>query len=164
MRKKTCCLLLLVFGSTVAAMAVLHIEGSASVAYPDGFRKWTHVKSGLIGAGSPAHQRFGGLHHIYANDEALRGYQSGHFAEGSVLVFDLFNVATANDVTNETSRRQVDVMHKDSKRYSETGGWGFEEFRGDSHEQNEEARAPTECFNCHAARKEHDYVFSALRD
>jgi len=24
-------------------------------------------------------------------------------------------------------------MQKDAKRFAETGGWGFEEFRGDSH-------------------------------
>lgn len=162
--RRTCSMLLLVLGSTVAALAALHIEHLVSVPFPHGFRKWAHVKSGLIGAGNPAHQRFGGLHHIYANAEALRGYQTGHFADGSVLVFDLFNVAIVNDVITETSRRQVDVMHKDSKRFSETGGWGFEEFREDGRERNAEAGAPTECFKCHAVRKEHDFVFSALRE
>lgn len=161
---RTCLVLLLLFGTTVVALAVLQVENPASVPYPDGYRKWVHVKSGIIGPRNPGYQRFGGLHHIYANDEALRGYQTGHFPEGSVLVFDLFSIATTNDVTIETARRQIDVMHKDSKRFSETGGWGFQEFRGDSRDRNNEVPAPTACFKCHSQQKEHDSVFSALRN
>src|SRR5260370_19356 len=38
-----------------------------TVAYPQDYRKWGHVKSALIGPQNPIYARYGGLHHIYAN-------------------------------------------------------------------------------------------------
>src|SRR5687767_12047319 len=54
-------------------------DTAARVAYPDGYRDWTHVKSALM---SPHHANYGvmgGFHHIYANEKAMAGYRSGEF-------------------------------------------------------------------------------------
>jgi hypothetical protein len=135
---------------------------SSEVPYPDGFRRWAHIKSSLSAPKSDADQR-AGIHHIYANELALRGYETGHFPEGSVIVFDLLAVSTANGTTKETGRKLIDVMHKDSTRFGRTGGWGYEEFRGDTRVRVVRDRAPIDCFQCHTQRKDHDYVFSGLR-
>ena len=134
------------------------------VPYPEGYRRWTHVRSGLIGPESPDYQATGGLHHIYANNKAVEGYEAGRFPDGSVIVYDLLEVQTKDGVTNEGRRRYLTVMHKDSKRFTDTGGWGFEVFRGDS--QSDRAiwpNAKARCFDCHVNRKDQDYVFGSFR-
>ncbi len=135
---------------------------SAEVPYPEGFRRWAHIKSSLSAPKGETDQR-AGIHHIYANELALRGYETGHFPEGSVIVFDLLAVTTAGGTTKEAARKLVDVMHKDSTRFGQTGGWGYEEFRGDTRVRVVRDRAPTDCFQCHTQRRDHDYVFSGLR-
>jgi hypothetical protein len=134
------------------------------IAYPAGYRQWVHVKSALVGPASPIFKRYGGLHHIYANEKALRGYQNGQFDDGSVIVFDVLETQESGGTTAETTRRFIDVMVKDSRRFADTGGWGFEEFRGDS--QSERVLSPeakAACYKCHAQRKEQGFVFSSFR-
>jgi hypothetical protein len=134
------------------------------VSYPQGYREWTHVKTAIIGPESPA-VRFRGIHHIYANDKAMEGYISGNFADGSVIVFDLLESKreTGGDIT-EGGRKFIDVMIRDRARYDSTGGWGFEEFAGNS-TTNRTIRnlSRQQCFNCHAKQKQNDFVFSEFR-
>lgn len=147
------------FGSAVMVTAAFRTSGSDPVPYPDGYRQWVHVKSALVGGGGPGH----GLHHIYANDKALRGYPVGRFPNGSVIVFDVFEVATTGNVTAEVSRRHIDVMHKDSSRFAESGGWGFEEFRGGGRDPALDAPTRMACLQCHTAKKDRDFVYSSFR-
>jgi len=62
-----------------------------SVDYPTGYRKWAHVKSmAIVSDKNPVYASFGGIHHIYANPEALVAFvKGGTFPDGSVIVFDL---------------------------------------------------------------------------
>jgi len=135
---------------------------SPEVPYPDGYRRWANVKAALTAPKSDADAR-AGIHHIYVNQLALRGYQTGRFPEGSVIVFDLLGTTTENGTTKEAARKLVDVMHKDSTRFADTGGWGYEEFRGDTRVRVIGDRARTACFQCHTQRKDQGFVFSALR-
>lgn len=155
----------LICGALLVLAASPVPEATKSVDYPDGYRRWTHVRSALIGPESSAHKRFGGLHHIYANNLAMQGFETGKFPDGSVLVFDLLEIQTKDGVTTEGARRFIDVMQKNSKTFGETGGWGFEEFRGNSQTErslNEQAKA--ECFACHTSRQQQDFVFSSFRE
>lgn len=140
---------------------------SKHIAFPDGFRQWTHVKSGLIDDPKhPAYARFGGIHHIYANAIAMHGFEASVFPEGSVLVFDLHVLRKQSDGSvDQGERRHVDVMVKDSKRFASTGGWGYEEFLAEA------LRAPTltpkaqaGCANCHGSHASHDHVISDYRE
>jgi hypothetical protein len=55
-------------------------------------------------------------------------------------------------------------MHKDSQKFADTGGWGFEGFKGDSHtERAVGAKAATACYQCHVPQQDKDFVFSRLR-
>ena len=156
-----------------ASLAALVLAAAPAVAadppavpYPAGYRDWTHVKSMVIGEGHPLFASFGGIHHVYANDAALRGYRAGGaFPVGSVIVFDLLAAESAGGAITEGARKVVGVMVKDPARWPATGGWGFEGFAGDSRtERAVGANAKAACFDCHAPQKGSDYTFSRLRE
>jgi len=136
-----------------------------TIPYPAGYRKWAHVMSALVGPKSPGFALHGGIHHIYANEKAMEGYKTGRFPDGSALVADFLETRESAGITTEGPRRRIDVMVKDSRRYPETGGWGFEQFRGDSQtDRMVTAQIATKCFACHAQQKDHDSVFSRFRE
>jgi len=159
--KKTC-----LFVSFVMLISSLYLwaKPEGVIAYPAGFRNWNHVRSALIGPASPAYKEYGGLHHIYANAEAMEGYRAGKFPDGSVLVFDLFEAKEHHGTTIDGRRKFIDMMVRDGKRFADTGGWGYERYASDSQtERVLTAQAKTACYNCHATQKDNDYVFSKLR-
>lgn len=137
---------------------------AADVPYPEGYRDWHHVKSMLINQGHPLYDAFGGIHHIYANAKAVKGYRTGKFENGSVIVFDLLEAKSGDNAVQEGSRKVAGVMHRDARKFSATGGWGFEGFKGDSKsERAVGANAVSACFTCHVPQKDSGYVFSKLR-
>ena len=141
-----------------------HAGSSGSIDYPQGFRRWALVKTAVIGPQSPGFKANGGIHHVYANAKAVEGLDNGSYPEGSILVFELVEGIEKDGVTTEGARKRVDMMVKDSQRFSASGGWGFEQFRGDSQTDRpltEEVR--TQCFTCHQQRKSNDLVFSEYR-
>lgn len=142
------------------------ISGNASdkqVAYPEGYRNWPHVKSMVLEPGHPLYESFGGIHHIYANEKALKALKSGgKYPDGAVLVFDLLEANSQDNAVVEGARKVVGIMEKNSAKFSATGGWGFEGFKGDSRERVV-TDANAQCFACHAAQKDTDYVFSSYR-
>lgn len=136
----------------------------APVPYPTGYRDWHHVKSMVINQGHPLYQSFGGIHHIYANKQALEGYKKGRFPDGAVIVFDLLDVKTADNAVTEGERKVVGVMRKDAKTYKATGGWGYEGFAKDSNTERVVGKnAASACHQCHTSQKDKGFVFSALR-
>ena len=135
-----------------------------SVPFPKGFRKWAHVKRVLVGPQSAAFATEGGIHHIYANEKALEGYDTGKFPDGSMIVYDLLETKEVAGNTIEGPTRRVDVMVKQSERYRTTGGWEFMSFPGDNQTDGRiAAERKATCFGCHAHRKDHDFVFSEFR-
>lgn len=135
------------------------------VAFPSGYRDWHHVKSMVIEEGHPLYAAFGGIHHIYANDLAMTGYRSERFPDGAVIVFDLLDAQRSDNAVVEGQRKVVGIMHKDSSRFADTGGWGFEGFaEGDPARPVVGQTAADACFACHQPQRAQDYTFSRLRD
>lgn len=132
------------------------------VQFPEGFRRWVHVGTGVIMPDSPIPESEQGMHHIFANPKAVEGYASGDFADGSVIVYELRRAQQKNGVVFEGDRRRVDVMIKDSAHYASTGGWRFERFFGDDQTQDVLHGSGAECFACHSKSKSHGFVFSQL--
>lgn len=168
--RRTVCRLLFLCCFALGAAATASSQSGAPaldplVPYPEGFRAWRHVKSAYVGPG-PGHDRFGGLHHIYANEKALAGLSEGRFADGAVIVFDLLEMETKANNLLEGQRRYIDVMHKDSARFASTGGWGYAEFKGSSRTERTIGphNAAKECHECHLKQAARDYVFSNYRD
>jgi len=151
---------------TLAASIAAACSASAADAidYPDGYRHWTHIKTMVLHEGHPLQTPFMGIHHVYGNPPAASGTQTGRFAEGAILVFDLLQYDTADNASTEGERVLLGVMVKDGQRYPSTGGWGFEAFAGDSRTTRLVDDGGEGCFDCHAAQQQHDYVFSRWRD
>lgn len=154
----------LVLITALTFLPPLSAADTAPVPYPQGYRQWTHVKSMTINPGHALYDTFGGIHHLYANQKAEQGYKSGRFGDGSVIVFDLLEAKAADNTVQEGARKVLGVMHKDARKYKDTGGWGFEGFKGDSTTDRAVGNnAATACFQCHTARKDNDFVFSNFR-
>ena len=105
-------------------------------------------------------------HHIYANALAMEGYRTGKFPQGSVLVADFLEMIDNKTGIEEGKRRSIDVMIRDTLLYKSTGGWGFEEFDGNSRSIRKvtQANAQTACYACHTKRAEDNFVFSQYRE
>lgn len=155
----------LVFLSVLVALLAHSVALNAQeVAYPEGYRQWTHVKSMIIQQGHPLYDAFGGIHHIYANDSALQAMKEGKpYPDGAVLVFDLLEAEAGDHAITAGDRKVLGVMSKDAARFSATGNWGFEAFKGDTRARVVED-ANTACFECHESQKDQDYVFSTYRE
>jgi hypothetical protein len=155
-------LLLLASLGSVAALRST-VPADAPVAYPQGYRSWSHVKSAVI---SPSHSRYaamGGFQHTYANTEAMVGYRTRAFPEGSTVVVDWLEMRDNAGAYEEGPRRQIDVMVKDSQRFAATGGWGFQRFVKDSTTELSTTLKPQECFACHDRLKKDGLILGALR-
>lgn len=160
--KKT--LLMLLAAAVSAGGFSLWAQLDDTVPLPKEFRKWVHVKSVLVGAQSAAFATEGGIHHIYANEKALAGYDTGEFPDGSVIVYDLLETKEVAGNTIEGPTRRVDVMVKQSAFHRATGGWEFMSFPGGNPTNGKlTAERQATCAACHANRKDHDFVFSEFR-
>ena len=134
----------------------------ATLPYPEGYRAWQHVKSGLIG---PAHKRFqsvGGFQHVYANSQATQGYRTREFPEGSVIVFEWLEMTEKDGAYAEGPVRRVDLMIKSAQRYASTGGWGFQSFVKSTTEPVADFK-PQDCFDCHQKLAKDGLVLSQYR-
>jgi hypothetical protein len=145
------------FGSALAA--------DQKIAYPAGFRTWDHVKSMVINKGHPLYDAVGGMHHVYGNPKAIQGYKAGSkFADGAVIVFDLFEAVDKDNAVSEGARKAVVVMARDGKKFAATGGWGYEVFDAKTRKGTLDAKAQADCHACHTQVKDSGFVFSKLRD
>lgn len=147
----------------LAAATPLSVTAGDKVPYPEGYRDWTHAKSMVIQPGHALENPFQGIHHVYVNAAAKKGLQTGKYADGAVLVFDLLNYTEAEKTVQEGSRKLVGVMHKDKGKYAKTGGWGFEAFAGDSDSERIVDDGGAGCFQCHQQVTDRDYVFTEFR-
>ena len=106
------------------------------------------------------------------NDIAIKAYKEGTlpFPDGSIIAAIHWNRVSSefNDKVLDgpfpgaqsfvvSSRRNVQFMVKDSKKYAGTGGWGFADFTGEK--PGDKALHET-CFPCHVPVKDRDYVFT----
>ena len=140
-------------------------QAAAQVAYPEDYRSWAHVKSMVILDGHEHFNAFGGIHHVYANDKALAALKQGKsFEKGAVLVFDLLEARTENNAVTEGPRQVIGVMEKDPDRFSDTEGWGFEDFKfKDGTPERAVTDAREQCLSCHKTQKDSDYVYTSHR-
>lgn len=149
----------------LVSLAVLSLSllcGSDAAQFPDNFRRWVHVGTGVILPGGQMPESEQGMHHIFANPKAVEGYASGEFADGSVIVYELRQAPQKNGVITEGERRRVDVMIRNSALYGSTGGWRFERFLGNDQATDAAPDSGKPCFECHSQAKAHGLVFSRL--
>ena len=151
----------------VAGVAVLPLTAlcaADSAQYPENFRHWLHVHTAVLMPGAnPQLKSEEGMRHIFANEQAVRGYASGDFADGSIIVYELREIRQQhNGVIFEGERKRVDVMIKDSA-LKKTGGWRFERFWGNDQAQDALHDSGAACFECHSKAQAHGSVYSELQ-
>ncbi|MBV9268837.1 MAG: cytochrome P460 family protein, partial [Acidobacteriaceae bacterium] len=112
---------LIVFAILLAIASVITAaENSAEVPFPEGYASWQHVKSVVIG---PEHKSFasegGKVFHFYANPQAIEGYRTGRFPNGSVIVRETLRTIAgegeSKGILTEGERSSLDVMVKDDR-------------------------------------------------
>ena len=150
----------------VVAMSTTARQSMPAVPFPEGFRSWQLVRSTVVGPESPTYPKRGGIHHYYANREALEGYRTGAFPNGSVIVDEAVWTRAGEGhgagMLFEGDRRFVDVMVKNDALYTDTGGWGYEHFDSTTTTPTLLQAQRAECSKCHAMSKS-DHVFTKLR-
>ena len=143
---------------------IVQADSAKQVQYPQDYRHWQHIKSMLILPGHALANPFAGIHHIYANEKAVDGLNSGHYENGAKFVFDLLNVQDSDHAFIEGDRKLIGVMSKDQEKFADTGGWGFEGFAGNSRTDRLVKDGGQSCYGCHTQRTEQDFVFTTARD
>ena len=127
---------------------------------PDGFKSWRLIASSHRSDNNT-------MRVILGNDTAIqaaRYKQTNPWPDGSILAKLVWKNKShekwpAAAVPGEFVHSEF--MIKDSKKYAETGGWGFARWKGISQKPyGEDASFVQECFGCHTPVKDNDYVFT----
>lgn len=150
-------------GAVIAWHPSVPVAAKDTVAYPEGYRSWVHVKSAAIGPSNKSFSTMGGFQHIYANSQAMVGYRTRVFPEGSVIVFDWLGMTENAGAYTEGARLQLDVMVRDSVRFAKSGGWGFQRFVQDSKTELAATPTPQQCAACHEKLSRDGMVLSSFR-
>ncbi len=103
---------------------------------------------------------------IYANEKAWSGLNllTPKYVDGAIFGKISFIAESDPSFTSSLTPsgvKRYQLMVKDSKRFSETEGWGYALFNGEGGLFNEDLKIKTmACAACHRIVPERDYVFS----
>lgn len=102
---------------------------------------------------------------ILGNDTAIHAARSGKTApwpDGSIIAKLSWKEETHPNWPNAIVPGEfagAEAMVKDSKRFAETGGWGFGRWDGKNLVMHDKDKANA-CFACHSPMKASDYVYT----
>ena len=146
--------------ATCSVPLALAEQDTTQIPFPEGYRTWFHHHSTVNKTG---HQPEGnvGIQHVYANPAAVEGLKTGQFADGATFVVDRFKYNEAdNESLTQGDRKVVAVMVRDAQRYAETGGWGFQAFKGGDPSQKVVKDGGKACFTCHIPHADNNFLFT----
>ena len=165
-------LLAVLGGSAISAQDryTLQVPGGLAFSEFRGYESWQAV--GLSHAGRVAL--------ILGNPAMIEAYQAGipgngkPFPDGAMMAKIHWNPKTSETAPAPTTvpdtLHDVDFMVKDSKRFADSGGWGYAEFEydpasgtfrpGNLSDQPPQANDAKCGFACHTIVKARDYVFT----
>src|SRR5262245_34202159 len=148
-------------------------DGEAAPIYgikiPPGYRDWQLISVNHLAGGNVKQMRA-----QLGNDIAMKAFREGQlpFPDGSIIVA-LHWEEVVSDENNKVladgfpgadfqsfvagSPKNIQFMVKDSKKYAESGGWGYGDFTNGK--PGSEALHKT-CFGCHEPAKDRDFVFT----
>lgn len=87
--------------------------------------------------------------------------KTGNYADGAIFAVDRFSYTEDdNHSLSQGKRKVVAVMVRDKARYPETGGWGFQAFKGGDPNQKAVKDGGTACFTCHLPLPDNSYLFT----
>jgi hypothetical protein len=166
--------------AAVALVAVLAVWGGSAISAQDkytvkvpnglafsefkGFENWATVSVSRTGDT---------IEVILANPEMIKAYKAGaygtgkHFADGAKMAKIHWNVKQSTEAPSPTTvpdtLNNIDFMVRDSKRFADTGAWGYAQFNYDSASSTFSPMGTGHnCgFACHTIVKAKDYVFTS---
>jgi Cytochrome P460 len=148
------------FSATLLAALLLPMIAAAATVppLPRGYAGWKKSERKLV---TDKNSLFYGIHYIYADKKALKGYAAGNkFSQGSTIVVDYFNIKEGSAA--EGPKNMVVMMRKD-KRNKETGGWLFAGYGADGKPSSLDPVGT--CFGCHQKDAgQRDFVISTVKD
>ncbi|OGR81031.1 MAG: cytochrome P460 [Elusimicrobia bacterium GWC2_64_44] len=104
---------------------------------------------------------------VLGNKAAMRAAREGRvnpWPDGAVLakvVWRRVDMEEWSTASVPGAFVQVEFMIKNSRKYPETGGWGFARWLGNELKPyGQDAGFVKECFSCHQPVKDRDYVFT----
>jgi hypothetical protein len=140
---------------------------AAKVVYPKGYRDWKHVKSMVIfDKKHPLFDAFGGIHHVYVNDKALKALKNKtEYPRGAAFAFDLLEATESSGAYAEGKRKFMAVMVRDAKKFKETEGWGWQAWEGGDPGKPvlKGAADQKACATCHKEVGAKGFVFTEWR-
>ena len=146
--------------ATVGMLAIFSVSAEPvdDIKPPVDYRRWFHVNTMIVDKASPLFGDLGGMHNVYINSVGLPALKKGGpYPDKTTFVTDLHNFTLSDGSYVEGTRKALAVMLKDAKKYSSTGGWGFQLFEGGDPLVTDAAK---QCFACHQPKKDQDYVYS----
>jgi len=95
------------------------------------------------------------------NPAARAGLRTGKFADGAIFVVDRFGYKDEGNATlKQDTRKVVAVMLRDAERFKQTGGWGFQAFKGGDPNAPVVKDGGMACFACHVPHVDNDFLFT----
>jgi len=153
---------------------LVEYTASGDLILPKDFHEWVYVGSPLTpNALNGGNANFPEFHNVYIEPGSYETYKRTNvFPEGTILFKELQLALPAENPDGsraEPSGRGyfpgpwngADATVKDSKRYADTGGWGYYNFN--HHEPKAptaKVRAKEECAYCHIANAKKDEVWT----
>jgi hypothetical protein len=110
------------------------------------------------------------IHTVYASPGAVAGYKKeGHFADGTILIKEVFDVDTDSMTTGTVSRvkslqgwfvmiKDSQNRHPDSKLWGE--GWGWSWFDAPRPDKTTSTDYKKDCLGCHVPAKGTDWIYT----
>lgn len=130
------------------------------IEFPAGYKDWR-----VIGVSHRTDNN--SLRVILGNDRAIEAARAGKtnpWPDGAILA----KIVLKDSVHEEWKAATVpgkfvhaEFMHKDSRKYARTGGWGYARWLGQGQiPYGKDADFAQECYGCHTPVKGNDYVFT----
>jgi cytochrome P460 len=151
------------FFATLGVLAVTSFPAAPAddLKPPSGYRNWFHVNTMIVDKGSPLYADLGGMHNVYINSVGEPALKKGSpYPDKTMFVTDLHEFTISDGSYVEGARKALALMVKDAKKYSSTGGWGFQLWEGGDPKKPKVTDAVKQCFECHQPKKDQDYVYS----
>lgn len=132
----------------------------AGITLPKGWRNFIHVKSMVI---PDKNHGLYGFHHIYVNKKGIETLKKGGvYPEGTVFIGVFYDVVTEKDGSIHQGKKLFYVYMKKDSKATDTGGWRYAAFGPDGKYLEKDVKK--ECYDCHTAAKDSDYIFSKFID
>lgn len=154
------CATLIAAVSLLAAHALAAEPAPNGITMPEGFQDWRVIASSQRNDNKT-------MRVILGNDAAIAAARSGNtnpWPDGTVfakLVWKNESLPEWDGAIVPGAFVHAEFMMKDSKKWADTGGWGFARWLGmEQKPYGQDANFAQECFGCHQPVKDRDYVFT----